>query len=92
MMEVTGLKITKYATLVLFATILLHLSGLGTGKATFVNVSLAWATWFFLGSLVYAGDFFPQMTTVRNYLKGLLSSLSAGFVGGLVYLLLNKVL
>jgi len=91
-MKVTGLKITKYATSVLFATILLHLGGLGTERATFLNLSLAWGTWFFLGSLVYAGDFSPPMTTVRSYLKGLLASLSAGFIGGLVYLLLDKVL
>ena len=92
MMKLNGLKITKYAVLVFFGVVIFHLAEMGTERANFLNISLGWATWFWIGSLIYAGDFFPQMTTVKSYLKGLLVSLSSGFVAGLVYLLLNEVL
>ena len=91
-MKLNGLKITKYALLVLFGVVIFHLAEMGAERTTFLNVFLGWTTWFWIMTLMEAGDFIPQMTTVRSYLKGLSVSLLCGFVAGLVYLLFDKVL
>jgi hypothetical protein len=91
-MKLNGLKITKALLLIFFGAVILHLTDMTSERTTFLDTSLGWGTWFWVVTLVEAGDLFPPMTTVKNYLKGLLASLCSGFVAGLVYLLLNKVL